>query len=84
MLLRPQRVNQIIAEVSSRRGLLSRDVLSDRRDAELVNARREIARLLRAKGLSWSAIGRFLKRDHRSIMNLLHPRAQRNKGMDGK
>jgi chromosomal replication initiation ATPase DnaA len=84
MLLRPQRVNQIIAEVSSRRGLLSKDVLSDRRDAELVNARREITRLLRARGLSWSAIGRFLRRDHRSIMNLIYPRAQRNKRMDGK
>jgi hypothetical protein len=69
-------MNRTVAEVSSRLGLLPRDVLSDRRDADLVNARREIARLLRARGLSWSAIGRLLGRHHRSVMNLLHPRAQ--------
>jgi hypothetical protein len=65
-----------IAEVAKRRGLTPKRMLCRCRLPHLVDARREAAALLRARGLSWKQIGRLLQRSHVSVINLLHPKVQ--------
>lgn len=46
------------------------EIISQRRQANLVECRREIVRFLRKQGLSYPAIGEMMNRDHTSIMHL--------------
>lgn len=46
---------------------------SHNRDKGIVQCRREIATLLRARGWSYPRIGRFIGRDHSSVIHLLEP-----------
>lgn len=52
-------------------GLTVQQVLVRSRARRLVNARRDMARHLRDKGLTLPEIGRFLGRDHTTILHLL-------------
>jgi chromosomal replication initiation ATPase DnaA len=47
------------------------EILSPRRQSELVDARQFIAKGLRAKGYSFPKIGKVMNRDHTSIQNLV-------------
>lgn len=48
-------------------------VKSADRDDHIVNVRRAITKVLRARGWSTPRIGRFMNRDHTSILNYLNP-----------
>lgn len=61
----------IIVELCDKYEVDKNKLLSDRRDACLVEKRRLIARELRAMGYSYPAIGYLLNRHHTTIMNLL-------------
>lgn len=50
-------------------GIPSADWLSDRRNSELVNARRILALALRSEGWSYPQIGRIMSRNHTSVMH---------------
>jgi chromosomal replication initiation ATPase DnaA len=52
-------------------------LLGPSRTRATVEARREAARILRDRGLSLPHIGRILKRDHATVMNLLSPRCRK-------
>lgn len=50
---------------------------SDRKDARIVNARRDVAAMMRQDGISFPQIGLLLNRDHSTIINLLDPKKYR-------
>ena len=63
---------QIIANTCKKYGLEKDRVLSKSRSQYIVLCRTEIIKELRTLGLSFLEIGRFLGRDHSSIMNLFY------------
>ena len=52
-------------------GLTMEDIRSRAKPRHLVEARRELAAVMRARGMSLSAIGRAMDRDHTTILTLL-------------
>lgn len=50
-----------------------RRMIAQQRDAHIVECRAAIAAYLRNRGWSYPRIGRFMKRDHSSIVHLLEP-----------
>ena len=71
------RVAQIIAEVSRLSGVAEADILSRKRRAEIVSARNLVAAECRRLGMSYSAIGRALGRDHSTVQQGLRAAAHR-------
>jgi chromosomal replication initiation ATPase DnaA len=55
-------------------GTSAKHLLSHSRYITLVQARKELYRILRSKNWSYPDIGRFANRDHTTIMAALHPR----------
>ncbi len=56
-----------------------RRLTSLQRDTHIINCRRDIAIYLRARGWSFPRIGRFMRRDHSSIIHLLDPTRKRDR-----
>lgn len=72
----PTRVRMIVESVAERHGFHARDVLSASRRRAIFHARAETAFILRqmqwgGKRPSFPQIGRWLNRDHASIMNAI-------------
>lgn len=68
-----------ISEIVAKHGYTWLDVISNRREKDLILCRQSIASALRHEGLSYPAIGKIMNRDHASIMHLIAPgRKQRN------
>jgi chromosomal replication initiation ATPase DnaA len=71
-------------QVARRHGLSVEDMLSRRRYAHLAVARVDLYLALRGKGWSYPAIGRFVERDHTTIIAALWTKerkeARRQKG----
>ncbi|MBO9380048.1 hypothetical protein GG804_25090 [Sphingomonas histidinilytica] len=65
------RAAEIVADVANLFGISDADVLSDCRRRDLIVARREVYRQLRALGASYPTIGRLMQRDHSTIMHAL-------------
>ena len=63
-------------------GISEADLLGPGRSADLVDARREIAVVLRARGWRLESIGHVLHRHRTTVMSLL-ARAQRDKSLTG-
>lgn len=63
--------NDRIAAIAQRHCVPMDEVLGVRRYRQVVRARRAIAIMLRAEGLSTTQIGGYLQRDHTSVCNLL-------------
>lgn len=61
-------------ELCAETGFSKNNILSRRRNRELVDARQLIAAKLHGYGLSFGAIGRVMNRDHTSIMHLCKKR----------
>jgi hypothetical protein len=59
---------QIIADVLRHHGITRDDLFSRWRNADLVEARADAARRLRAAGFTLKAIARALRRDHTTVM----------------
>ena len=62
---------KLVEEVCRRHGVDLLELRGPVKTKEMVDARRDAARVLRALGLSSLVIGRLLKRDHSSILSLL-------------
>lgn len=58
----------------ARSGYTEQDILSRRRQKDLVDARQVIAKELRAKGYSYPQIGKAMNRDHSGIIRLINRR----------
>lgn len=74
--LRP-RAKSIVAEVAERHGVSVSDIRGPRRLAHFVRARREAALRMRVElGISTIEIGKHLRRDHSTVLNLLGLRSR--------
>jgi len=62
---------EVIAAVAERHGLTSADLIGPCRNSEIVTARCAAMYELRWAGFSLPAIGRFLKKDHSTVMYAL-------------
>lgn len=60
---------EFIAQEAQKHGFTYAQILSHERQKELVDVRWEIARSLRARGMSFARIGRIMNRDHSSIIH---------------
>jgi len=69
---------RIASAIARRHGLEVEELLNGGRYPHLVRARRDVAVALREQRWSYSAIGRFLNRDHTSIMALVKGRPNRH------
>jgi hypothetical protein len=56
-----------------------RRLTSLQRDTHIIDCRRDVAIYLRARGWSFPRIGRFMRRDHSSIIHLLNPTKKRDR-----
>lgn len=63
--------NKLLAEICLARGVTKEMVLGEYHDWNLVSARRDLAKQLRAAGWSTPRIGDFLGRHHTTVLNLL-------------
>jgi|HubBroStandDraft_1064217.scaffolds.fasta_scaffold308785_2 chromosomal replication initiation ATPase DnaA len=65
--------DQAAEEVAQRHGVRLREMLGPSRETHLVRARLDLYRILRAEPFRWSlpSIGRFVNRDHTSILYAL-------------
>lgn len=70
----PPRIRGIVQETCDRYGFASEIVLGSTRMRLLVDCRAAIAQRLRKDGYSTSLIGRWLGRDHSTIISLLKSR----------
>lgn len=59
-----------LKELVHESGYSMNEILSRRRQSELVDAREVIVKALLKKGYTFSAIGRAMNRDHTSIIHL--------------
>ncbi len=64
-------VSDVLKDVVHRSGLSPEAILSRARTGEIVEVRRELARRLRERGLSYPQIGALLGRDHSTVLALL-------------
>jgi hypothetical protein len=71
-----EEAERLVREVARRHGIDILELRSACKTREVVNARRDAVRVLRALKLSTVVIGRLLDRDHSSILNLMRPRKQ--------
>lgn len=67
----PLTPRELIAVTLKRHGIGIKDFLGPRKWTHLVACRIDVATQLRARGHSYSDIGRWIGRDHASVMNLL-------------
>jgi chromosomal replication initiation ATPase DnaA len=65
-----------LQRIAKAHGLTSRDIRGRDRHRRLVTARRAVAVELRGLGLTWDECGEVMHRDHASVHNLVHPKAQ--------
>ena len=71
MMTPGERTEREVEKIIRDNGLVWRDVFSDDRRRKVVRVRAFIVRMLRARGWSYPVIGRYLGRDHSSIMHLM-------------
>lgn len=76
-LLTPEDAGALAVNVAETHGLDLEEMLSTSRRAECVDARLEIYRELRKAGWSYPRIGKFVGRDHTTIMHALDAGATR-------
>lgn len=65
------KARRVVNKISTETGVHKRDILGDYQFDFTVDARAVASVVMRAKGMSLSAIGRSLKRDHTSIRHLV-------------
>lgn len=71
MQTRKEQIEQIIRDVCARHEIPVRVIRGESRDRMAVAARREICQRLYDMGLSSPQIGRWINREHTSVLNLL-------------
>jgi hypothetical protein len=71
MIRSPAAARAVVKGMATAAGYEVNDVLSRRREAELVSLRARISHRLKEHGLSYPAIAAALNRDHTSIMQLI-------------
>lgn len=69
--------NELIAEAARFFNLTHADVVGEDRHSLFVDARCVVSLIMKERGLSFPQIGRFLKRDHSSIINLVRKAPER-------
>lgn len=72
-------VSGVFAAVAEAHGVFRVEIVGGSRAIHIVDARREVCRCLRERGLSYPAIGRIVDRDPTSIMGLLGARQDRGR-----
>ena len=67
----PHEVKLAMEQVARRRGMTVNAMLGKSHEPQFVDARRELARILRARHLSWDQIARYMGKDHSTIVRLV-------------
>lgn len=75
----PNRVGQIVEEVSMALNIPAADILGDSRKRQVAHARQTVMYFAREEGRSLNAIGHVLNRDHTTVLHGANAAEQRIK-----